>query len=88
MNAQRRRDIAEIIEKIEAIDSIRCEVMELIEIARDEEQEYRDNMPEAFAYGEKGDRADEVVSFLEEAHTALENIDLCEITDALTNAAD
>lgn len=43
--------------------------------ARDEEQEYLDNMPEGIAGGEKGDKAQETIDALDNALTHLENIE-------------
>ena len=44
---------------------------EVREIA-DEEREYYDNMPESIQLGEKGERADEVATILEEVADAID----------------
>lgn len=50
-----------------------------IETARDEEQEYRDNMPESMQDGEKGGAADDAINALEEfIGTADEFEDTCD----------
>lgn len=69
MNLARRKLIAEAADLI-------GRAITLLEIARDEEQDYFDNMPEAIQAGDKGDRATEVVDALEEAIDTLEGIDL------------
>ena len=50
MNNTRRKSLQELIEKTEGL---KLEIEEL----RTEEEEYYNNMPEAFQDGEKGDRA-------------------------------
>lgn len=68
MNDERRKAIAAAREKI-------GEAVTLLEIARDEETDYKENMPEGIAAGEKGDRADEAIEKLEEVLEALESAD-------------
>ena len=63
MNNTRRKSLQELIEKTEGL---KLEIEEL----RTEEEEYYNNMPEAFQDGEKGDRAQTVIEYLDEAMTA------------------
>ena len=63
MNYTRRKSLRELIERTEGI---KLEIEEL----RTEEEEYYNNMPEAFQDGEKGDRAQTVIEYLDEAMTA------------------
>ena len=63
MNNTRRKSLRELIERTEGI---KLEIEEL----RTEEEEYYHNMPEAFQDGEKGDRAQTVIEYLDEAMTA------------------
>lgn len=63
MNNTRRKNLRELIEKTEGIK-------QGIEELRTEEEEYYNNMPEAFQDGEKGDRAQTVIEYLDEAMTA------------------
>ena len=63
MNNTRRKHIRDLIEKMEGIKSE-------IEEIRTEEEEYYNNMPEAFQDGDKGDRAQTVIEYLDEAMTA------------------
>ena len=73
MNNTRRKSLRELIKKTEGIKQ---EIEEL----RTEEEEYYNNMPEAFQDGEKGDRAQTVIEYLDEAMTAagdvIENLTL------------
>ena len=63
MNNTRRKHLRDLIEKMEGIKSE-------IEEIRTEEEEYYNNMPEAFQDGDKGDRAQTVIEYLNEAMTA------------------
>ena len=51
MNNTRRKNLMAIIEKLETLQSD-------LECLRDEEDEYRDNMPENMQYGDKYDRSE------------------------------
>ena len=59
MNNTRRKHLRDLIEKMEGIKSE-------IEEIRTEEEEYYNNMPEAFQDGDKGDRAQTVIEYLDE----------------------
>lgn len=76
MNNTRRKSLRELIERTEGI---KLEIEEL----RTEEEEYYNNMPEAFQDGEKGDRAQTVIEYLDEAMTAAGDV-----IENLTSAAE
>lgn len=76
MNNTRRKSLRELIEKTEGLK------LEIEEI-RTEEEEYYNNMPEAFQDGEKGDRAQTVIEYLDEAITAAGDV-----IENLTSAAE
>lgn len=76
MNNTRRKNLRELIEKTEGL---KLEIEEL----RTEEEEYYNNMPEAFQDGEKGDRAQTVIEYLDEAITAAGDV-----IENLTSAAE
>jgi ribosome recycling factor len=65
MNAERRKEIAKAHAMIDEAKSI-------LEAARDEEQEFFENMPENMQEGEKGSAAENAVQSLEEAIDGLE----------------
>lgn len=67
MNKQRRTDIAKAIALIE-------QAKEILETAASDERDYYDNMPDAFQDGDRGQRADEVATALEEAASACDDI--------------
>ena len=76
MNNTRRKSLQELIEKTEGL---KLEIEEL----RTEEEENYNNMPEAFQDGEKGDRAQTVIEYLDEAMTAAGDV-----IENLTSAAE
>lgn len=88
MNKDRRREIAELITKLPEITDLIDELKSAIEEVRDDEQEYFDNMPESFQYGDKGQAAEAAVGSLDEAISALEDFDADSITSALEGAAE
>lgn len=67
MNNIRRKQIGVIIAKLEEITAD-------IEALQEEEQDYYDNMPEAFQCGEKGDKANEAIDNFAEAVSSLEEV--------------
>lgn len=80
MNKQRRKDITSALnllsesrEQMELAIAKAEEAKEMIENARDEEQEYKDNMPENMQDGEKGSMADSAIDNLENAASAAES---------------
>lgn len=74
MNNARRKTLRDIIKTfgtlvdIQALEDLKGEV----EQARDDEQEYLDNMPESLQGGDKGQAAEAAISALEQAIEALE----------------
>lgn len=76
MNNTRRKHLRELIEKTEGIKQD-------IEELRTEEEEYYNNMPSPVQDGEKGDRAQTVIEYLDEAMTAAGDV-----IENLTSAAE
>lgn len=72
MNKQRRKQIEEVTGKIR-------DLLVDLEVLKDEEEEYKDNIPENLQGTERYERAEECVDGLQEAiddiDRALENID-------------
>jgi flagellar biosynthesis chaperone FliJ len=75
MNDQRRKQLKEALQKLE-------DAAASIEICKDEEQEYYDNMPEGLQGGEKGDKAQEAIDGLEEALTQIDDA-IAQITEVI-----
>lgn len=91
MNKERRKAIGEKREAIDKIkgeledrlNELNAEfqgklegVKSEIEVIRDEEQEYYDNMPESFQNGEKGQASQSAIDALEEVIGNMEDFDL------------
>lgn len=76
MNNTRRKSLRELIEKTEGI---KREIEEI----KTEEEEYYNNMPSSVQDGEKGDRAQTVIEYLDEAMTAAGDV-----IENLTSAAE
>lgn len=76
MNNTRRKSLRELIEKMEGIK-------QEIEEIKTEEEEYYNNMPSSVQDGEKGDRAQTVIEYLDEAMTAAGDV-----IENLTSAAE
>lgn len=77
MNKQRRIALNQISELI-------SNVYEDLESCKDQEEEYRDNMPENLQGGERYEKADDAVNMLEEALESLQQAmdDIQEVVDA------
>lgn len=68
MNKQRRKELADILNELAGLRS-------RLESVQSDEQDAYDNMPESFQEGERGERAQEVLSLLDDAVTAFDEID-------------
>lgn len=74
MNNERRKQIEAIKGRIAAMLEEAALIVSDVESIRDDEQEYRDNMPDSFADGEKGEKADASVAALEQVIQDLESL--------------
>lgn len=66
MNKERRKSLREIQSELERLGQD-------LEALKDEEEEYRDNMPENLQESERYQRADEVCDLLQEALESMDN---------------
>jgi uncharacterized coiled-coil DUF342 family protein len=86
MNKDRRKAIVlaavELAKAKEIIESVKDD----LETLRDEEQEYYENMPEAFQYADKGYAAEEAITAFNEAIEVLDGIDFDSIDSYLDDA--
>ena len=76
MNSQRRKDIQKLVTELDDLDfeGKLEDIKSGFEAARDDEQEYFDNMPEGLQGSEKGERAESAVSALGEIIAKLEEM--------------
>lgn len=87
MNAMRRKQIKTIKERIEALMFDAAEIADEVEAIRDDEQEYRNNLPQAMADGEKGEKSDVALEALQGVLDDLESLIEDPFTEPLTTAA-
>lgn len=73
MNKDRRKALQEAVTLLEKVRGDIDDAKSLLETAKDEEQDYFDNMPEAFQQADKGQAAEAAVSELDEAISELES---------------
>lgn len=85
MNKDRRKRLAEANEAVSEAQELINNARSIIEECRDEEQDYYDNMPESFQYGEKGEIAQQAIDCMEEAIDALD-IDFDDIISNIDSA--
>lgn len=77
MNKQRRKQLQEVVVKIQEAD-------EMLGVLKEEEEEYRDNFPENLLASERYENAEMAVSNMEEAAQAL-NDAIDNINEAIEN---
>jgi hypothetical protein len=87
MNNARRKQISSIDTnairaKAEELRALIENAVETATAAKDEEEEYRDNMPESLQGGEKYENASEAVDALDTFISALEGIEFDDLTSA------
>lgn len=75
MNKARRDIILECQTQVLAIQGYISDLKADLESARDDEQDYYDNMPESLQSGEKGEKAQAAIDALE---SALDNVETLE----------
>ena len=73
MNKQRRKQIADVIKQVEAVQAELESLLDDVQGIMDEETEYRDNIPENMQGGDRYEMADNACSELEAAHETLGN---------------
>lgn len=76
MNAQRRKELKAIIEKLEQLDALRQEVREMLEAVRDEETEALENMPEGL---KESDRGQQMQEYIDNMDSTVDDLDMMDI---------
>lgn len=75
MNKQRRKELEAILNEL-------ADLRSRLETVKDEEQDAYDNMPEGLQSSERGEKAEQACSSLDDALTAFDEIDSA-INDAM-----
>ena len=73
MNKNRRYELAEWIKKVEKWTAHGESLKYELENIRDDEQDYFNNMPEGFQYGQRGIDAEDAIDSMNEAIESIEN---------------
>ena len=96
MNKNRRKAIADIVTKVEAIVADAKEKLEelqgTIEDIRDEESDCYENLPEGIMYSERGESMEQAVNNLDSAVSSIEELieglDCEDLIECLNDAAE
>ena len=85
MNNKRRQILRSVLAKIEELDTLKEEIVEILTEVTDEEQEAFDNLPENLQMSERGERIEEIIGLLENARDTYEDLefDTSDIEDAI-----
>lgn len=85
MNNVRRKEIKEVVERIYKVQSMIDDIKNDLECIKDEEDDYRDNIPENLQESDRYYSSEEASENLEDAIDELDTI-LGEIEDAICSA--
>lgn len=85
MNKLRRKALSEVIAKLEELDSIRQEAMEMLSSIIDEEQEAYDNLPESLQDSERGEQMQEYIDSMQNVADDLDSLDTSDWIDTLSD---
>lgn len=83
MNKARRKELAQIVAKLEELDALREEIRERIASVLDDEQDAFDNLPENLQDGENGQQMQECIDTMENVTGELDLIDIEDLADQL-----
>lgn len=83
MNKARRKELAQIVAKLEELDALREEIRERIAAVQDDEQDALDNLPENLQEGEKGQQMKEYIDTMENVTGELDLIDIEDLVGQL-----
>lgn len=90
MNNARRKELNKAIEILNTFSEKIYDAKDIVETCKDEEEEYRDNMPENLQGSEKYSLADEACDNLAQAYEYLEEMEekVDEIISSIENATE
>lgn len=88
MNNDRRKEIGKIKDRLEEAAAALEDIKSDVESLRDEEQEYFDNMPESFHNADKGQVAQDAITELDNAISAIDDFDVADIVNNLETASE
>ena len=88
MNKARRKEIADIIDKLDALSDLIDEVKEATDSVMSDEQEYFDNMPGGLQESDRGMSTLEVLDQLDSAVNMLDDVDIETLRGYLESASE
>jgi len=88
MNKARRKELANIVAKLEELDALREQIREQLAAVRDDEQEAFDNMPESLQESERGEQMQEYIDTMENITGELDLIDVESLKEQLQEIVD
>lgn len=86
MNAQRRKALADLMDRLTPLAATITDIKDALESIRDEEQDSFDNMPEGLQQSDRGQASEEAISTLDSAIDDLENFDIDNIVSSIDEA--
>lgn len=88
MNNARRKSLSALARRIQELQGQIESIVSELETLRDEEQDAHDNLPESLQEGEKGQAMQEAIERMEDALSALADIDTDDIASSVEAAAE
>lgn len=88
MNNVRRKSLNLLARRIQELQGQINDIVSELETLRDEEQDAHDNLPESLQEGEKGQAMEQAIEHIEDALSALGDIDTDDIASAVEAAAE
>lgn len=88
MNTERRKTLRAILARIETAREIVDGILSDLQDVSAEENDYLDNMPDAFRDGEKGEKAQAAIDAIDEAISALGDVDFDGVASSIETACE
>ena len=85
MNKVRRKELTDLLEKFESIQSLLLDLKDGLQSVRDEEQDAFDNMPESLQESERGEKMNTAIDALDEAISYIED-DISDVMDSVKDS--
>lgn len=88
MNKARRKELQKAVDKLESLSELFYDVKDIVETCKNEEEEYRDSIPENLQGSDKYAMADEACDQLDQSYEYLEEIEekINDIVSSIENA--
>jgi len=74
MNQNRRKHLRKLLDRLQPLQEVIEDLRQDIECLKDEEEEYREAMPDGISDSVRGEAADDAINALEEAMQILEEM--------------